>query len=355
MNKWAKRVHKGGHSATDVKQAKRVGRKVRFREGTTKRAPPLSAQAEQVWEIIAKIDRLGVIDDELAATVVEYMNNTWRQGNAVHGRSYSKQSKSLAMSTVLSLKGLDFIRRAQNMNHVSCLPHRHTFSRRVEHCVAKEFGIQPESTFRSCSVNLPHVRVHCCNDEVAVNQKVVPMKVDSGYMLAGLSNTCSRERCPGAMQNIIRQQDILVLKHGEVEQTIPLDALPEISKDARATQVCVWLLLCATRQSTAIFAGAIPTVGDLTMTDDALFLHHIIQGGFQAGLTVSFYGADNASPHALLSRGIVRSLSATDLSSLENTLKQRCEESGGTLTSADLESLAIEMMPIHHRRVSVLS
>ena len=226
---------------------------------------------------------------------------------------------------------------------------------RVPANIAKEFGIQPESTFRSCSVSLPQVRVHCCNDEVALNQEVVPMKVDSGYMLTGLSNTCSRERCPCAMQYIIRQQDILVLKQGEVEQTIPLDALPEISKDARATQVCVWLLLCATRQSTAIFAGTVTTVGDLTMTDDALFLHHIIQGGFQAGLTVSFYGADNASPHALLSRGIVRSLSATELSSLANTLTQRRKESGGTLTSADLECLAVEFMPIHHRRVSVLS
>jgi hypothetical protein len=118
-----------------------------------------------------------------------------------------------------------------------------------------------------------------------------------------------------------------------VEGTQSID---ELMGGLRAKQVCVWLLFDAARNTPSFFAGAVPTAGDLTFQDDAMFLHDVIKSAHRAGRVVSFYGADGAAAHASLTRGIQRALA------------------NGERTEGQVEHVARELLPELQRLFSVI-
>jgi hypothetical protein len=304
-------------------QSRALERKAKSRQSSCaapREQSNVSAPVKVLCSQLIQLDTQGRITNDWADHLIEHVNNGWRTGTFVHGRRYMKDSSHLAMSQVLYLKGTDFVRRAMNENKVALLPHLRTLHRRTKRSIQFDFGIQPVSTFDTGSSILPHTRVHCCNDEVAVNGKVARTPCDEGQQITGLADRCARERSPVGVKYIITDKGQILVQKSTDEtgkhDLLPLEDLGKIAELPRATQLCVFLLFCAEHGSPAVFAGAVPTIGDLTMTDDGVFLHQIITRAKEAGLSVSFYGADNASPHALLSRGIVRALSSIELKAL---------------------------------------
>lgn len=98
----------------------------------------------------------------------------------------------------------------------------------------------------------------------------------------------------------------------------PFPHLQVIAAMKAATLMCLWILFEPVRNQSNIIVAAIPTRGDLTVTDDALLLHDIIKCAWQQGHPVCYYGADNASPHASLCRGIQRGLVLQEINSSQN-------------------------------------
>ena len=61
------------------------------------------------------------------------------------------------------------------------------------------------------------------------------------------------------------------LPHGSELPTAQLDSL--LQSEARASNVCLWLLFKAVRGAPVTVAAMVPTMGDMTFIDDATFLH----------------------------------------------------------------------------------
>lgn len=306
-----------------------------------------------------------------------HFNNAWREGNQVHGRRYPEGTSdtTLALSAVARQKQAKQLCGMLAANMVTALPSRRTLMRRTESLIFPTFGVQPSSTFQHLPTLVPKRPLHICNDEVAVNQMIDNVRLPDGdEEIAGLANRCVREKNPDGMQYILQPKEgtVRIIQSRVVDgcvrvtETIePLSCLEDLAQQKPASLLCLWIVFDPTHEGKQLYVAAVPTCGDLTVSDDAAMLHGIVTAAQTAGRQICFYGADNASPHAALSRGIVRGLSLNEVTLLRRTAELVVTAATHVLDGArradlvcaptiDWEETVVGLVPILHRPISVI-
>lgn len=308
-----------------------------------------------------------------------HIKNVWREGKAVHGRRYPTgvADTVLALSSVAHQKQATQLCGLLAVNSMVALAGRLTLNRRIVPVISPCFGVQPESTFVHMAELFPEKAraLHICNDEVAVNHMIehIPHP-EGGLEIAGLANRCIREKNPVGVQYILHRQSATLTErktcfiNGEIsvaDTVHPLSFVEDVSSKAPATLLCLWIIFDPTHRGRRLFVAAVPTKGDLTVNDDATTLHGVIKAAMKHGRDVSFYGADNASPHAALSRGIVRTLTTSEAKAIREAVKAAIEE--GCLRVPEVEegsstvdmvkpweAVAVGLVPLLHRPISIV-
>lgn len=292
------------------------------------------------------------------------LNNVWRTGKAVHGRRYpgSAGRKLLAASAFVERRMATWTKGFLSVNSMYSLPATVTGKRRNSSLAQACFSLQPPAAF-SAMANWTPQPSHVCCDEVAVNQVVdsIPSTDPPGYEVAGLSNRCLRENNPEGVQYIMRDEggvlvrrttieDGSVVQAETVEDRTVIDTLNSIPP---ATLLCVWIVFDPVRGKRSFISATVPSCGDLTTLDDATMLHDVIKRAQSHGRSISFYGADNAAPHAALARGIVRRLSAPEGHALFDVLASSIKDLAAN-ECPNWENVAATLVARFQRPISVL-
>jgi hypothetical protein len=180
-----------------------------------------------------------------------------------------------------------------------------------------------------------------CSDEVALSQKIDCLACAEGTELLGIADRVQRSAVPAAARIIFSPEgELLHYQGGQMTKHAPTELPQILSQHPRATQACVWLIFEPVRCGTVKLACVVPTRGDLTAADDAAFFHAIVVTAHEAGLLVTHYGGDGASPHAQFVKGILAPLSSDEEDALRLALAK---------------GVAIEhLVATHNRPVGVL-
>ena len=314
------------------------------------------------------------------------LNNRCRSGKSVHGRRYDTQEAAtmVAAGLVMDMKQLSSTSAMLQANGLAAFPSKRTIRRMVNTVGKPCQGVQGARFLEHLSsiVGRPQARLHASNDEVALNQLIGYVNTEDGNEVVGVADRCVREKNPVGVQYLVTEEPSI-----EVRTTQLIDGRPVVSSELKpfshlqviatmkpATLMCLWILFGPVRNQSNIIVAAIPTRGDLTVTDDALLLHDIIKCAWQQGHPVCYYGADNASPHAALCRGIQRGLVLQEIKFISkwipnrdaNTESTRCpsaivsqctnegEELSDATAGLEPESLAVALVPHLQRPVSVV-
>ena len=320
-----------------------------------------------VKQFVRKAQKLVVegklTEDDLSLQLLQ-LNNVWRKGKSVHGRRYPGLAgqRLLAASAFTERRQATWVQGLLAANAMYTMPGKLTIKRRNSTLSTPTFSLQPPEAF-SCLTNWTSQPSHVCCDEVAVNQVVdsIPSTNPPGYEVAGLSNRCMRENNPEGVQYIMKDEGGVLVRTTRVEdgsvvvseKTEDKEFIDSLSGIPPATLLCVWIILDPVRGKRSFIAATVPSCGDLTTSDDAVMLHNIIQRAHDQGRMVSFFGADNAAPHAALARGIIRRMSIPEADTLLSTLEST-SSGEGTGEYSDWESLAISLVPKLQRPISVI-
>lgn len=387
----AARRRRGSVRMSDFRASRRVVRKAdkaalekEIRANTAKVAqfsPELIALMESLQKNLDK----GHMTTEFIEQQKIDLNNQCRSGRAVHGRRFPPEEAATAVAAglVMDMKQLTSASAMLQANHLAAFPSKRSINRLVAKYGKACQGMQGARFLAHLStvINRPKSRLHASNDEVSVNQLIGYVTTDDGYEVVGLANRCVREKNPEGVQYLLLGQ------HGiEVRTTTTIDGsqvvtserqpfsyLQEIAAKSPATLMCLWIIFEPVRRQSNLIVAAIPTRGDLTMSDDAIVFHDIIKSAWGQGHAVNYYGADNASPHAALCRGIQRGLVRAEVtyilkkvSELMPTSKPKPGHSAATPSTQSVElnvdaggaerheAMALTLVPILHRPVSVV-
>ena len=289
------------------------------------------------------------------------VSNGWREGKAVHGRRYKPGDAAISMGIAMGVRQQRSLARLLTDNHVATLPSKKTIDRLIGGSLVQTFGVQPQQSLHAqffgkrltpnasetagsgnaCSsassqrLTAP-MRLHVAFDEVSVDRNILHIKHSEGYEIAGLANRVARERSPESCVYIIatptdaqsddREEGRLVVERTPVDSPLVRQELPISQLDCvlnstpRARNVCLWLLFEPERGTAVTVAAAVPTMGDMTVVDDATFLHSIVVEAKAAALPpVCFVGADYA--HTPFFKGIVRAITLQELAALQQNAR----------------------------------
>ena len=270
----------------------------------------------------------GKLDEQQLAAMNEYLFNFWRQGKDVHGCRYHKGSAALALGAAVQMRQAQFLRRFMHGLSVGRVPAARTLKRRQGAACELQLGVQPEVTFSAvCATEGRSKRMHLCADEAALSQQLEQLRCSEGHEIVGLADRIARSAVPEPARVLLRSSDGKV-EHvdGDSSTTHELSMLPSILiRHQRATQACLWLLFDPIRGGTISTACLVPTRGDLTAADDAMFYHQIAVAANAGGCKVSYYGGDAASPHAQFMRGILAPMGNAEEKALVAALRAGAE------------------------------
>lgn len=348
------------------KHSRRMEKQNCHRELSTLALSSIDKLSPSVQQLVTKASMLladGHMTEEDMQKQLMNLNNVWRKGAMVHGRRYPPElaGTALAIGTVVARRNCRHMVGMLAANAQLAIPGRLTVSRRNTCPATCTFGLQPIEVFQA-DREWSGQPLHVCCDEIAVNQLIdhIPVRGCQAVEIAGLSNRCVREKNPDGFQYLLKQDGGLLIHkttvhEGEVSVSEVQGTVASIEDLARippATLLCVWIIFEPVRAKKSMFVAAVPTCGDLTTTDDAVMLHNVIKRAHTAGHVVSFYGADNASPHASLARGIIRRLSSTEVWALKSMVDKSDMDLSGE--PHIWEPLALSLVHRMQRPVSVM-
>ena len=158
---------------------------------------------------------------------------------------------------------------------------------------------------------------------MSVSKEVDRSPHAEGHELAGFANRTARTKHSDQVTYIItrgseKEPSRLIAEQlpsggGAAHRTeYSLAQLEQLTlHEARAINLCVYLLFDAVRRGSILFACAVPTLGDMSVVDDALYIDRISQQAMNAGLApITFIGADAA--HDSLHKGLQRQWSRAE-------------------------------------------